>query len=326
MTLWIRGILRLIVAMGIAMGVPQRLAGGASDQKKDPDPIGKREVGSGVNLYSLEKEIALGRQLAQEVEKEARIVEAPHPAEFINRLAANLGRSSDAKVPITAKVIDSHQVNAFALPGGFLFVNTGMILRAETEAELASVMAHEIAHVAARHATRQASRGQIANIASLPLIFLGGWAGYAARQGLGLAVPLTFLKFSRGFEQEADLLGLQYSCQAGYDPTAFVDLLERLEGLERKKPGTLSDIIRSHPRTASRIQSMQKHIQETLKPQPLYVVSTSEFQAVKEEVQRMTGRRKSDPGNVGPTLRRAPPRGVPNEEDERPTLKRRPPS
>jgi beta-barrel assembly-enhancing protease len=173
----------------------------AKDKKKDPEQIGNRDVGKGVNFYSIEKEIALGKQLAQEIEREAKLVDDPLPAEFVNRLAQNLARNSDIKVPVTAKVIDSDQVNAFALPGGFLFVNTGLILKAETEAELASAVSHEIAHVAARHGTRQASRGQIVNIATIPLIFLGGWAGYGIRQGAGLAIPLTFLKFSRGFEE-----------------------------------------------------------------------------------------------------------------------------
>ena len=207
----------------------------AKDKKSDPDEIGNSDVGKGVNLYSLEKEIALGKQLAQELEREVKFVDAPVPAEFVNRLAQNLARNSDSKVPVTAKVIDSDEVNAFALPGGFLYVNSGLILKAETEAELSAAMAHEIAHVAARHGTRQASRARIMDIASLPLIFLGGWAGYGIRQGAGIAIPLGFLKFSCAFEQEADLLGLQYMYKAGYDPTAFIDFFEKLEAAEKEK-------------------------------------------------------------------------------------------
>jgi predicted Zn-dependent protease len=164
----------------------------SKDKKSDPEQIGNRDVGKGVNFYSLEREIALGKQLAQEVERQAKLVEAPIPAEFVNRLAQNLARNSDIKVPVTAKLIDSSEVNAFALPGGFLFVNSGLLLKAETEAELAGAIAHEIAHVAARHATRQASRGQVIDLASLPLIFLGGWAGYAIRQGAGRPFPSHF--------------------------------------------------------------------------------------------------------------------------------------
>jgi predicted Zn-dependent protease len=226
----------------------------SKDKKNDPDQIGNRDVGKGVNFYSLEKEIALGKQMAQEIERQAKFVDAPVPAEYLNRLAQNLARNSDILVPVTAKLIDSSEVNAFALPGGFLFVNSGLILKADAEAELAAVMAHEIAHVAARHGTRQASRGQIVNIASLPLIFLGGWPGFAVRQGAGLAVPLAFLKFSRGFEKEADLLALQYVYKAGYDPGVFIDFFERMEAMEKKKPGTVSELFRSHPNMATRIQ------------------------------------------------------------------------
>ena len=170
----------------------------AEDKKKDPEAIGDRDVGKGVNFYSLEKEIALGKQLAQEVERQAKIIDDPIIAEYVNRVGQNLVRNSDAKVPFTIKVLDSEEVNAFALPGGFFFVNSGLILKADTEAELAGVMAHEIAHVAARHGTRQATRGELINIGTIPLIFMGGWTGYAIRQGAGLAIPMGFLQFSRG--------------------------------------------------------------------------------------------------------------------------------
>src|SRR5215467_12181888 len=176
----------------------------AKDKKKDPDEIGNRDVGKGVNFYSIEKEIALGKQLAQEVERQAKIVDDPIIAEYVNRVGQNLVRNSDAKVPFTIKVVDSEEVNAFALPGGFFFVNTGILLNADNEAEMAGVMAHEIAHVAAWHGTRQATRGDIVNYGSIPLIFLGGWTGYAIRQGMGLAIPMGFLTFSRAFESEAD--------------------------------------------------------------------------------------------------------------------------
>ena len=306
----------------------------SKDKKSDPEQIGNRDVGKGVNFYSLEREIALGKQLAQEVERQAKFVEAPIPAEFVNRLAQNLARNSDIKVPVTAKLIDSSEVNAFALPGGFLFVNSGLLLKADTEAELAGAIAHEIAHVAARHGTRQASRGQVIDLASLPLIFLGGWAGYAIRQGAGLAIPLTFLKFSRGFEREADLLGLQYIYKTGYDPTAFIDFFERMEAMEKKKPGTVSQLFRSHPNMATRIQFTQKNVQELLAAQPQYVVSTSEFQEVKQQLTLMANARRVTPEKSGPTLRRpvgtARTQGDDSEstrpdQDERPTLKRRNP-
>src|SRR2546427_558708 len=225
----------------------------AKDKKKDPDEIGNRDVGKGVNFYSLEKEIALGKQLAQEVERQAKIIDDPVIAEYVNRVGQNLVRNSDAKVPFTIKVIDSEEINAFALPGGFFFVNTGIVLNADNEAEMAGVMAHEIAHVAARHGTRQESRAELVNYGSIPLIFLGCWTGYAIRQGLGLAIPMGFLQFSKGFESEADFLGLQYLYKAGYDPTAFVDFFEKIQSQEKRKPGTMAKVFSTHPPTDDRI-------------------------------------------------------------------------
>jgi predicted Zn-dependent protease len=309
----------------------------AKDKKKDPEEIGNRDVGKGVNFYSLEKEIALGKQLAQEVERQAKIVDDPIIAEYVNRVGQNLVRNSDAKVPFTIKVVDSEELNAFALPGGFFFVNTGILLNADSEAELAGVMAHEIAHVAARHGTRQATRGTIVNYASIPLIFMGGWTGYAIRQGAGLAIPMGFLQFSRGFETEADLLGLQYLYKAGYDPTAFVDFFEKIQSKEKKKPGFMSKVFSTHPLTDDRIENAQKNIQEILKAKPEYVVTTSEFNDVKARLMALNNRRKPDDKDVNrPRLRRAPGGGTgpidessgdekkgKEDEDERPTLKRR---
>lgn len=308
----------------------------AKDKKNDPDEIGNRDVGKGVNFYSLEKEIALGKQLAQEVEREAKIIDDPVIAEYVNRVGQNLVRNSDAKVPFTIKVLDSEEVNAFALPGGFFFVNSGLILKADNEAELAGVMAHEIAHVAARHGTRQATRGAIINYASIPLIFMGGWTGYAIQQGAGLAIPLGFLNFSRGFEREADFLGLQYLYKSGYDPTAFVDFFEKLQSMEKKKPGTITKVFSTHPMTADRIKASQGEIQKILTAKPEYVVNTSEFNDVKSRLMAMHNRRKVDKEDPNrPRLRRAPGSGTgpvdadengkkpASDQDERPTLKRR---
>ena len=309
----------------------------ASDKKKDPDEIGNRDVGKGVNFYSIEKEIALGKQLAQEVERQAKIVNDPVISEYVNRIGQNLVRNSDAKVPFTIKVIDGEEVNAFALPGGFFFVYTGLIMKADNEAELAGVMSHEIAHVAARHGTRQATRGEIANLASIPLIFMGGWAGYGIRQAASVLVPVGFLKFSRGFESEADMLGLQYMYKAGYDPAAFVDFFEKIETLEKRKPGTMSKVFSTHPMTDDRIKSAQKNIEEMLVSKPEYVVTTSEFNDVKTRLVAMHNHRKIEPKDENrPRLRRAPGsttgpvdadengKQPKSDEDERPTLKRRP--
>jgi len=310
------------------------------DKEKNPDDIGNRNVGKGINFYSIEKEIALGKQLAQQVERSAKIITDPVVAEYVNRVGQNLVRNSDAKVPFTIKVIDSEEVNAFALPGGFFFVNSGLIMKADNEAELAGVMAHEIGHVAARHGTRQATRGELAQLASIPLIFMGGWTGYGIYQGYNVLVPISFLKFSRGMESEADLLGLEYMYKSGYDPTAFVDFFEKIQTLEKRKPGTVSKIFSTHPPTDDRIKVAQQNIQRYLKEKPEYVLTTSEFNDVKSRLMAMHNHHKLDVNKDGdrPRLRRAPGsttgpvdaddngKTPAADQDERPTLKRRPDS
>ena len=326
-----------LVAMMLALpaaGMAEQTEKDPKKPKEDVSAIGERDVDGSLNFYSIEKEIALGRQMAQEVEQTAKIVDDPVISEYVNRIGQNLVRNSDAKVPFTIKVIDSDEVNAFALPGGFFFINTGIIELADNEAELAGVMAHEIAHVTARHGTRQATRGQVANLATIPLIFLGGWTGYGVRQAAGLAVPLTFLKFSRGFEKEADFLGVQYLYASGYDPTAMVQFFERLKAQEKKKPSSISKVFRSHPLTKDRIKLVQKSIDEVLPDKPEYAVSTSEFEQVKERLAALTNRRREAPEDPDrPTLRRKPsdgtvePGGEPadGEDNDRPVLKRREP-
>jgi predicted Zn-dependent protease len=307
----------------------------ANDKKTNPDEIGNRDVGKGINFYSLEKEIALGKQLAQEVERQAKIIEDPVIAEYVNRVGQNLVRNSDAKVPFTIKVLDTEEVNAFALPGGFFFVNSGLILKADSEAELAGVMAHEIAHVAARHGTRQATRGELAQIGMIAASIFVPYtmAGYGAMQGANILIPVGFLKFSRSMEREADFLGLQYLYKAGYDPTAFVDFFEKIQSMEKKKPGTVSKVFSTHPMTDDRIQAAQEEIQKILVAKPEYVVNTSEFNDVKGRLAMLHNRRKpetEDPNR--PRLRRAPGSGTgpvddqsgeKPDSDERPTLKRR---
>jgi predicted Zn-dependent protease len=296
-------------------------AAGAKDKpKKGPEDIGKTDPGKGVNFYSIEKEIALGKQMAEEVEREGRLVYDERVTEYVNRLGQNIVRNSDAKVPFTIKVLDSEDVNAFALPGGFMFVNTGLILKAENEAELAGVLAHEIAHVAARHGTKQATRGQLINYASIPLIFMGGWAGYAIRQAATLAIPMGFLEFSRTMETEADRLGLEYVYKSGYDPLAFVDFFEKIQVTEKRRPGTIAKVFSSHPMTNDRIRHAQQEIQNTLKPMDEYVLDTSEFHEVRERLAMLQRRRHGDFFDYSnhPVLRRR----TETVGDDRPTLKR----
>ncbi|MGA2698013.1 MAG: M48 family metallopeptidase [Terriglobales bacterium] len=299
----------------------------------DVDAIGNRKIGTRGfgNWYSLETEIRMGRQYAQMVESSSKLVSDPVVSEYVNRIGQNLVRNSDAKVPFTIKVIDADEINAFALPGGFFYVNSGLIMAADNESELAGVMAHEIAHVAARHATRQMTRGQLANIGTIPLIFVGGGIGYAVRSVASIGLPMTFLTFSRGFEAEADYLGLQYMYKTGYDPQSFVAFFEKIQAQEKKKPGTLAKAFSTHPQTPDRIEASQKEIATILPAEPQYVVDTSEFQDVKSRLAALENRRKmTDQKDAGkPSLRRTSSstdssgKSTDSSDDDRPTLKRR---
>jgi len=322
-----RPALALLLSL-LLLAPPAALAG---DDKKDVDKIGERDVGKGWNLYSLEREIALGKQLAQMVEQSARLVEDPVVLEYVDRVAQNLVRNSDARVPFTVKVIDSDELNAFALPGGFFFVNSGLVLAADEEAELAGVMAHEIAHVTARHGTRNATKAQIAQWAMIPLIIFGpgGWAGYGIYQGLNFGLPLAFLKFSRNAEREADFLGIQYMYKAGYDPTSFISFFEKIREIERKRPGSVPKVFSSHPPTKDRVAKAQEEIAELLPAREEYVITSSEFAKVKQRLATlMAGRSVEEQEEGRPTLRKRErdQEGKEGEEkeDKPPVLKRRP--
>ncbi len=306
---------------------------------KDVSAIGNRNVGcsKGVgNWYSVEKQIAMGKAYSQQVESSVKLVKDPVITEYVNRIGQNIVRNSDSKVPFIIKVVDADTVNAFALPGGFFYVNSGAILNADNEAELAGVMAHEIAHVAACHVAREQTRGQLVNLASIPLIFVGGGIGYAIQNAAGLAVPLGFLKFSRGFEAEADYLGTQYMYKSGYDPLALISFFEKVQAMEKKKPGFLDKTFDTHPMTADRAEKTQEEINTILPPRPQYVLDTSEFDAVKARLAAIENRHKVDTqkDNNRPTLRRTRTSEQPGDsggdkstpDDQRPTLKRRPDS
>ncbi|MBZ5578280.1 MAG: M48 family metalloprotease [Acidobacteriia bacterium] len=292
-----RALLTFVLLLAVAGGLR------AEDKKKDPGQIGNRDVGKGINFYSLEKEIALGRQMAQEVQRQAKLNTDPILTEFVNRVGQNLVRNSDARVPFTFQVIEAEDLNAFALPGGYIFVNTGLIVMAEEEDEFAGALAHEVAHVAARHMTRQATKSQIANMASIPLsVLLGGWAGVVARQGAGAVIPMTFLSFSRHDESEADYLGLQYMYEAGYDPNGAINIFERLEALSRRRSGKVSKLFSTHPMDADRIQKAQQEIQQILPARSEYVVSTSEYHDVRARLLKQESLRKPEEPDNRPRL------------------------
>jgi len=302
---------------------------------KDVSAVGNRNVGCSKgmgNWYSLDKQVMWGKQFSEQVEQTSKVIRDPVVNEYINRLAQNIVRNSDAKVPFTVKVLDDDTVNAFALPGGYFYVFSGLILAADNESELAGVTAHEIAHVAACHAAREQTRGQWANFATIPLIFVGGGLGYGIYEAMGIAVPLTFMKFSRGFEADADYLGVQYLYNSGYDPKGMPDMFEKLAALEKKKPGALSKAFDSHPQTPDRIEKTQSEIAQILPPKDQYVIDTSEFQDVKSRLAALENRRKLDnPQDTNrPTLRRSntgDSKDTGNQktnDDDRPTLKKRP--
>ncbi|PYX08284.1 MAG: peptidase M48 [Acidobacteria bacterium] len=302
--------------------------------KQDVEAVGNRNVGckTGMgNWYGVEKQIAMGKQYAQQVESTVKLIQDPVITEYVNRIGQNLVRNSDSQVPFTIKVIDADDINAFALPGGFFYVNSGVILAADEEAEMAGVMAHEIAHVAACHIARQMTRGNLAQFATIPLIFMGGWAGYGIYQGAGLAVPAAFMKFNRGFEAEADYLGVQYMYRAGYDPQAYVNFFEKVQAQEKKKPGTMAKVFSDHPQTPDRIAKSQQEIAQILPAKQQYVVSTSEFDDVKGRLAALENRRRvldqKDNGKK-PSLRRTSStdkngKDDKGNDDDRPTLKRR---
>jgi len=300
---------------------------------RDIDAIGNRKVGCDRGLgnwYSLEKQIEMGRGYAQQVESSTKLITDPLITEYVNRIGQNLVRNSDAQVPFTIKVVDTDDINAFALPGGFFYVDSGLILAAENEAELAGVMSHEIAHVAACHLARENTRGQLMQLASIPLIFVGGGIGYAAQSLAGVAVPMGFLRFTRSFESEADFLGVEYLYRAGYDPQALTSFFEKIKTLEKHKPGTLAKTFDTHPQTPDRIAKTQEEINTLLPPEAEYKVDSSEFQDVKERLAQLENRHKLDKshGGDGPTLRRTAhtdPNDTGNngDADEHPTLKRR---
>jgi beta-barrel assembly-enhancing protease len=320
--------------------VPQKDTVHPKNSKEDVDAIGNRNVGKGVNFYSLEHEIALGKSLAQEVERSSKLIDDPVVTEYVNRVGQNLVRNSDARVPFTIKVIDSDEVNAFALPGGFFYVNSGLILRAQEESELAGVMAHEISHVTARHGTKNATKGEAMQLAMIPLMLLGpgGWAGYGIYEAASLAIPVTYLKFSRDAEREADFLGLQYMYKAGYDPNSYVTFFERIQADEKRRPGTIPKVFSTHPPTPERIEATQKEIARILPARQEYIVTTSEFDSVKSRLRNIMFARKVSDNQPGkPTLRTktaqskqptstTDPNATTSDgtDDGRPTLKRRP--
>ena len=274
----------------------------------DVSAVGNRDIGArGMgNWYSTDTEIKMGKMYAQEIEKSTKFINDPVVLEYVNRVGQNIVKNSDCKVPFTIKIIDSDVINAMALPGGFFYVNSGLILNADEEAELAGVMAHETAHVCAHHAVREQTRMNYAQLGTIPLIFIGGWTGYGIYEAASLAVPMTFLQFSRDFEAQADYLGVQYMYRAGYDPQAFISFFEKVQALEKRKPGAVEKAFSDHPQTPDRILHTQEEIARILPARDEYTVTTSEFDDIKARLARIENKRRlvDTKGGPKPSLRR----------------------
>jgi beta-barrel assembly-enhancing protease len=288
-------------------------------EKENPAMIGKRNINGGTDKVfgwfggSQEKEMQIGRQLALEFEQQAKLVEDPIVTEYVNRVGQNIVLHSDAKIPFTIKVVDADDVNAFALPGGFFYVNKGLILAADNEAELAGVMAHEIAHVAARHAMENQGKGALLQYGMLAgIIFGGGIASGILQNTAGITQALAFFKFSRGAEVEADRLGVQYLYASGYDPNGMSTMFEKLASQNKKKPGTLSKLFSSHPQSIDRRDESLALVAKFPEKEE-YIMSTSEFQRVKGHLMKITNAR------AGITT------DYDNVDDSKPTLKKRQP-
>ncbi|WP_082661629.1 M48 family metallopeptidase [Terracidiphilus gabretensis] len=300
----------------------------------DVSAVGNREIGGrGLgNWYSTDTEIKMGKSASMDIEKSTKFITDPVVTEYVNRIGQNIVKNSDCKVPFTIKVIDSDEINAMALPGGFFYVNSGLILNADEEAELAGVMAHETAHVCAHHTAREMTRAQYAQLGTIPLIFIGGWTGYGIYEAANIGIPMTFLHFFREFEAQADYLGVQYMYRAGYDPQAFIAFFEKVQALEKRKPGLVAKAFSDHPQTPDRILHSQEEIARILPPRDEYTVTTSEFEDVKARLARIENKRRlTDTKDKKPSLRRASTASGsdPNSSDgsssgdDRPTLKRR---
>lgn len=281
------------------------LPGRAADKKDQVGEIGSRRVAHR-SIISEEKEIAIGKQYATEIDHSAKIITDPVVNEYVNRVAQNIARNSDLKIPLTVKVIDAPGLNAFALPGGFLYVNSGLLMAADEEAQMAGVIAHEIAHVAARHWASQMTKATILQYAMLPLIFTPMSYGvyYGVMEAYMNGVPLAFLKFSRGAESEADYLGMQYLYKSGYDPNSYITVFSKVIEEERRSPGSVPKVFMDHPPTPDRIVALDRQMKEALPAKNQYLVSTSEFDDVKSRLKIVTSNRKKGKDENAPTLRK----------------------
>jgi predicted Zn-dependent protease len=328
-----------ILSLAVLAVILAPLASRAENEKNNPDDIGTRKVAHR-SIISQEKEIGIGKQYSSEIDRSAKLVNDPVLNEYVNRIGQNLARNSDLKIPLTVKIIDSPEINAFTLPGGFLYVNTGILTAADEEDQVAGVLAHEIAHAAARHWASQMTKATLMQYAMIPLLFTPmSYPVYmGVAEAMNFGVPLTFLKFNRSAEAEADFLGLQYMYKAGYDPNAYVSFFGKVMDEERRMPGSVPKLFQDHPPTPDRIVKSEEEIKEILPKKDQYLVSTSEFDDMKARLHTVINTRRKNQ-KVGPTLKKKeatdkstttaqapPPQGSDSSgsgDDTPPVLKRR---
>lgn len=306
----------------------------------DLNAIGTRNVGCNRGLgnwYTLDSQVRMGQEFARQVEETSHLITDPVVNEYVNRLGQNLVRNSDTKLPFTIKVLDVEEPNAFALPGGYMFVNAGTLLLADDESELAGVMAHEIGHVAACHAARGATRGNLAQLAMIPVVIMtGGLAGIGVNEAANYGIPAVFSKFGRNFEAQADYLGVQYAYKSGYDPNGMINFFEKLQALEKRRPGFAMKLYGDHPQTPDRITKSQQEIGTILPPRDQYIVSSSDFELAKKRLALIMKHKllKDDKDKPSPELRRTagdrnpgdknPDQTGKSQDDDRPVIKRNP--
>jgi predicted Zn-dependent protease len=294
----------------------------------DLNAIGTRNVGCNRGLgnwYTLDAQVRMGQEFARQVEQTSHLIKDPVVNEYVNRVGQNLTRNSDTRVPFTIKILDVEEPNAFALPGGYMFVNAGTILLADDESELAGVMAHEIGHVAACHAAREATRGTLASLAMIPVVIMtGGLAGLGVNEAANFGVPAVFGKFSRNFEAQADYLGIQYAYKTGYDPLGMINFFEKLQALEKKRPGFTTKLYGDHPQTPDRIEKSEHEIGTILPPRDQYIVDTSDFQQAKRRLALIMKHRLVKDPEENPQLRHTVDDKNAQQDDDRPVIRRKP--
>ena len=322
------GLLVVLVAGAMPASATLNSCAQAKDKMDDVYCIGQRRVAHR-SFISVPKEVAIGKRYADQIDNSSKILKDPVVEEYVNRVEQNIAQNSDARVPITVKVIQSPQINAFTLPGGFIFVDTGLLRAVDSEAELAAVLAHETGHVAARHWASEQTKETFLQYAMVPLILVPmSYPVYLGlSQGLNFGVPMAFLKFNRQDEQQADFLGIQYLWKAGYDPEAFPTMFGKIIEEQRRDPGSVPALFLDHPPTPDRIIRAEEEIKSILPKRSEYLVSTSEFQSVQSRLNRILGQMSREGSKKNrPTLVRRPPQtgqGTPGDDDDKPPVLRR---